>query len=106
MFNWPLLFVCPVEVQVVGKMLNHGGGYGLKIPVIYHFYGQEKLVNCLIKKSEAVKKQAECKVSKYLKQILRKSFNFVIFSILVSKNFGLSANWREKKANFTISCRK
>ena len=85
---------------------NPGGGYRLEIPAIYHFYGQEKLVNWLIKKIEAVKKELKCKVSKCMKKILRKPFNFVIFSILVSKNFGLSANSREKKAKFTISCRK
>ena len=39
-----------IEVQVVGKTLNRGGGYGLEIPLIYCFYGQEKLVNWLIKK--------------------------------------------------------
>ena len=37
------------------------------IPVIYCFYGQEKLVNWLIKKIEAVKKELECKVYKWLK---------------------------------------
>ena len=26
--------------------------------------------------------------------------------VVVSKNFGLSANWREKKAKFTILSRK
>ena len=56
-----------VEIQVVGKRLNHGGGCGLEIPVIYRFYSQEKLVNWLIKKIEAVKKELECKVSKCLK---------------------------------------
>ena len=40
---------------------------GLAIPVIYRFYGQEKLVNWLIKKIEAIKKELECKVSKCLK---------------------------------------
>ena len=62
-----MLFVCPIEVQVVGKMSNRGEGYGLEIPVIYRFYGQEKLVNSLIKKIEAVKKELESKVSKRLK---------------------------------------
>ena len=47
-----------VEVQVVGKRLNRGGDYGLDIPVIYRFYGQEKLQNWLIKKIEAGKKGA------------------------------------------------
>ena len=56
-----------IEVQVVGKRLNRGGGYGLEIPVIYRFYGQETLVNWLIKKTETVKKELECKVSKCMK---------------------------------------
>ena len=47
--------------------LSRGGGYGLEIPIIYRFYGQEKLVNWLIKKIEAAKKELECKVSKRLK---------------------------------------
>ena len=56
-----------IEVQVVGKKLNCGGGYGLEIPVTSRFYGQEKLVNWLIKKIQAVNKELECKVSKCLK---------------------------------------
>ena len=56
-----------IEVQVVGKRLNLPGGCDLEIPVIYHFYGQEKLVNWFIKKTEVVKKELECKVSKCLK---------------------------------------
>ena len=45
-----------IEVQVVGKRLNRGGGYGLEIPVIYRFSGQEKLLNWLIKKIKAAAK--------------------------------------------------
>ena len=56
-----------IEGQVEGKPLIRGGCYGLGIPVIYCFYGQEKLVNWLIMKTEAVKKEPECKVSKCLK---------------------------------------
>ena len=56
-----------IEFQVVGKRLNRRGGYGLEIPVIYRFYGQEKLTNWSVKKIEAVKKEPECKVSKCLK---------------------------------------
>ena len=33
-----------VEVEVVGKMLNRGGSYGMEIPVKHRFYGQEKIV--------------------------------------------------------------
>ena len=45
-----------IEVEVVGKRLNRGGGYGLEIPVKYRFYGQEKIVQWLTKKLETVKK--------------------------------------------------
>ena len=30
-----------IEVQVVDKSLNRGGGYGLETPVKYRFYRQE-----------------------------------------------------------------
>ena len=50
-----------IEVQVVGKRLNREGGYRLEIPVIYRFYDQVKLVNCLIKKIESVKKELDAK---------------------------------------------
>ena len=53
-----------IEVQAVGKRLNRGGGYGLEIPIIYRFYSQEKVVNWLIRKIEAVKNKLKCKVSK------------------------------------------
>ena len=56
-----------IEVQVVEKRLKCGGGYDPEIPDFYHFYGQEKLVNWLIEKIEAVKKEPERKVSKCLK---------------------------------------
>ena len=39
-------------------MLNRGGGYGMEIPVIYRFYGQEKVVQWLTKILEMVKKVA------------------------------------------------
>ena len=32
-----------IEVQVVGKRLNLGGGYGLEIPVIYRFMAKKNL---------------------------------------------------------------
>mgnify|MGYP001792401175 CR=1 FL=1 len=56
-----------IEVEVVGKRVNRGGGYGLEIPVVYRFNGPEKLVKWLIKKIEAVRKELDCKVSKCLK---------------------------------------
>ena len=56
-----------ITAQVSGKRLNRGGGYGLEIPVIYRFHGQEKLINWIVKKIEAIKSEPDCKVSKCLK---------------------------------------
>ena len=56
-----------IEVDVVGKRVNRGGGYGLGISVVYRFNGPETLVKWLIKKKEAVRKELDCKVSKCLK---------------------------------------
>ena len=41
--------------------------------MIYHFHGQEKLVNWLVKKLNAVKSQLD-PVSKCLKQVFEKIF--------------------------------
>ena len=49
-----------IEVEVVDKRLNRGGGYGLEIPVKYRFYGQGKIVQWLTKRLETVK-ELECK---------------------------------------------
>ena len=56
-----------IEVEVLGKKVNRGSGYGLEIPVKYRYYGREKLIQWLAKKLEAVKKELECKISKCLK---------------------------------------
>ena len=53
-----------IEVEVLGKRVNRGSGYGLEIPVKY---GQEKLIQWLAKKLEAVIKELECKISKCVK---------------------------------------
>ena len=44
-----------IEVHVAGKIVNRGSGYGLEIPVIYRFFGAERLVKWLGKKISAVK---------------------------------------------------
>ena len=57
-----------IEAEVAGKKrLNRGGGYGLEIPVIYRFYGQEKIIMWLTKKLKAMKNELQCKMSKCLK---------------------------------------
>ena len=59
-----------IEVDVVGKRVNRGGGYSLEIPVAYRFNRQEKLVKWLIKKIVAVRKEFDCKVSNKLTENL------------------------------------
>ena len=56
-----------IEVDLLGKRVNRGSGYGLEIPVKYRYYGQEKLIQWLAKKLEAVKKELGCKISRCLK---------------------------------------
>ena len=56
-----------MEVEVVGKRMNRGGGYGPEIPVVCHFCGPEKLIDWLIRPLEAVQKELDAKVSKCLK---------------------------------------
>ena len=56
-----------ITAEVIGKRLNRGGDYGLEITVIYHFHGQEKLINLAVKKLQPVKSQLDCQVSKCLK---------------------------------------
>ena len=56
-----------IKVEVLGKRVNRGSGYGLEIPVKYRYYGQEKLIQWLAKKLEVVKKELECKISKRFK---------------------------------------
>ena len=45
-----------IEAEVLGKRVNRGSGYGLEITVKYRYYGQEKLIQWLVKKLEPVKK--------------------------------------------------
>ena len=56
-----------IEVQVVGKIVNRGGGYWLEIPVIYRFFGAERLVKWLDKKISTVKNELMYQTAKCLK---------------------------------------
>ena len=51
----------------IGPSVNRGGGYGLEIPVLYHFLGPAKATDWLKRKLETVEKEIECNVSKCLK---------------------------------------
>ena len=56
-----------IEVEALGKRVNRGSGYGPEIPVKYRYYGQEKLIQWLAKRLEAIKNELECNISKCLK---------------------------------------
>ena len=51
-----MILYTPTEIEVVGKRLNHGRGYGLEIPIKYRFYSQEKILQWLTKKLGTIKK--------------------------------------------------
>ena len=56
-----------IEVQVIGKRVNRGGGYGLEIPVIYRFVGPHKLVKWMEAKVSALKNELADQIAKCLK---------------------------------------
>ena len=85
-------------------MLNHGGDCGMEIPVKCRLYGQEKIVQWLTKKLEAVKKELQCKISECPEEITFKKhltnrflYSFSLATKITSNLFIVSANWREKK---------
>ena len=44
-------------VEVTGKKINCGGGYGLEIPCTYHFYGAKLLIDKLTELVEALRNE-------------------------------------------------
>ena len=48
-----------IEVEVTGKYVNRGAGYGLQIPCKYHVNGQEKAVAWVSKKVNLIIKEHE-----------------------------------------------
>ena len=55
-----------MEVEVTGKYVNRGAGYGLEILCKYHVCGQEKAVDQVSKKVNVIIKEHECVVNKCL----------------------------------------
>ena len=52
-----------MEVEVTGKYVNRGAGYGLEISCKYHASGQEKAVAWVSKKVNLIIKEHECVVN-------------------------------------------
>ena len=61
------LFCSFMSIYKICIDLTNEGGYGLKIPVQYHFLGPKKATDWLKKKLETVEKELKCNVSKCLK---------------------------------------
>lgn len=38
---------CYLELEITGKRVNRGGGYGLEMTARFHFYGPEKATQWL-----------------------------------------------------------
>ena len=106
-----MILYTPIEIEVVGKRLNHGRGYGLEIPIKYRFYSQEKIVQWLTKKLGTIKKSQNTKFLNFEITFKRHLANCFLYSSslaakITSKLFIVFANWREKRARQTSSCRK
>ena len=57
-----------LDIFTIGKRVNHGGEYGLEIPVNFYFYGLEKA----IKLAKKIKKtMIEGKLNEILKHSLK-----------------------------------
>ena len=56
-----------VQAEVIGERINRGDGYGLKIPVLYHFYGHKNGINWLKNRLEAILKNLEKDIRHCLK---------------------------------------
>ena len=98
-----MILYTPIEIEVVGKRLNHGRGYGLEIPIKYRFYSQEKIVQWLTKKLGTIKKSYNTKLLNFEITFKRHLANRFLYSSslaakITSKLFIVFANWREKRA--------
>ena len=55
-----------IDVEVTGKYVNRGGGYGLEIPCKYHDSGQEKALPWVSKEVNLIIKIHECVINRCL----------------------------------------
>ena len=56
-----------VQVQVTGKRVNRGSGYGLEIPVKFIFQGTSRAINWIRKRISEVDDGVQAKVDRCLK---------------------------------------
>ena len=55
-----------MEVELTGKYVNRGGGYGLEIPCKYHDSGPEKAMPWVSKEVNLIIKKHECVINRCL----------------------------------------
>lgn len=72
-----------VHAEVVGERTNQGGGYGLDIPVLHHFYGHKKGVNWIKNWSEATVKNLEKDIKHCLKLFNQINWNIIRSSCIL-----------------------
>ena len=72
-----------ITAELIIKSLNIGGSYGLEVPVMYHFYGQEMIINCMKNKLKAIESDFDWNVwNEFLKKSQRLNF-LQLFPILL-----------------------
>ena len=59
-----------IRCTVLGPRVNRGAGYGLEVPVRYHFQGHEKAIAWVKKKVGGKEKEIDTKVSRCLKNAM------------------------------------
>ena len=72
-FHYLSLLHCYLELEVTGKRVNRGGGYGLEIQFTFRFYGPEKATHWL--ETRLTKIEEQLREPKLFPQI---KFNFLV----------------------------
>ena len=58
---------CTLSIEVTGKRVNRGAGYGLEIPANFHFYGPENAIVWIRSKITNIEKKLSQNVNRCLK---------------------------------------
>ena len=58
---------CALDIFATGKQVNHGGDYGLEIPVNFHFHGPEKAIKLVKNNIEKIEEHVNETVKPCLK---------------------------------------
>ena len=81
---------CTLSIEVTGKRVNRGAGYGLEIPANFHFYGPENAIVWIKSAITNIEKKLSQNVNRCLNRLNNNVFKSEKF-VLFDQYFGLSA---------------